>query len=110
MSLPLLVSCSDTYTDSTRCTCSLLGHDPKVWIKSNSVGAPNANTEAMVVDENTNEEITARGTEARGELWVRGMNVRLVPFSAPDHELTAFDSGDERLLAQPQSHLRNPHL
>ena len=29
----------------------------------------------MVVDENTNEEITQRGPEHRGELWTRGPNV-----------------------------------
>ena len=29
----------------------------------------------MIVDENTNEEITARGPDARGELWCRGPNI-----------------------------------
>lgn len=29
----------------------------------------------MIVDENTNEEITARGPDARGELWCRAPNV-----------------------------------
>lgn len=29
----------------------------------------------MIVDENTNEEITVRGPDARGELWCRAPNV-----------------------------------
>lgn len=58
-----------------RCTCSLLGWDPNELSNSNSVGEPNANCEAMIVDEETNKEITARGPDARGELWARGPNV-----------------------------------
>ncbi|ETN43896.1 uncharacterized protein HMPREF1541_11027 [Cyphellophora europaea CBS 101466] len=59
----------------TECTCSLLGWDINQFAGTNAVGEPNANCEAMIVDENTNEEITARGPDARGELWCRGANI-----------------------------------
>lgn len=59
----------------TECTCSLLGWDPSRHSDSNSVGEPNANCEAMIVDEETNQEITARGPDARGELWAKAPNV-----------------------------------
>jgi acyl-CoA synthetase (AMP-forming)/AMP-acid ligase II len=58
-----------------RCTCSLLGWDINQHADSNAVGEPNANCEAMIVDENTNEEIKQRGPDARGELWCRAPNV-----------------------------------
>lgn len=59
----------------SRCTCSLLYPDINEEITTNTVGEPNANCEAMIVNEITGEEITARGPEARGELWCRGENV-----------------------------------
>jgi long-subunit acyl-CoA synthetase (AMP-forming) len=52
-----------------------LGWDINQFADTNAVGEPNANCEAMIVDENTNEEITARGPDARGELWCRAPNV-----------------------------------
>ncbi|KEF59508.1 4-coumarate-CoA ligase [Exophiala aquamarina CBS 119918] len=59
----------------TECTCSLLYPDINEEVNTNTVGEPNANCEAMIVDEGTGKEITARGPEARGELWCRGENV-----------------------------------
>lgn len=52
-----------------------MGWDPNRRSDDNSVGEPNPNCETMIVDEETNEEITARGPSARGELWARGPNV-----------------------------------
>ena len=40
-----------------------------------AVGEPNANCEAKVMTEDGTAEITERGPDARGELWVRGPNV-----------------------------------
>ncbi|KAK6387027.1 hypothetical protein LTS17_000292 [Exophiala oligosperma] len=59
----------------TECTCSLLYPDINEEITTNTVGEPNANCEAMIVNEITGEEITARGPGAKGELWCRGENV-----------------------------------
>lgn len=67
--------CCDELTEIGRTTCSLLGWDINEFAGTQAVGEPNANCEAMVVDENTNEEITARGPDARGELWCRGPNI-----------------------------------
>lgn len=70
-----------------RCTCSLLFPDINSVVTDNSVGEPNANCEAMIVNEETGNEITSRGPDARGELWCRGENVMkgcvrgsLIPF------------------------------
>lgn len=69
----------------TECTCSLLGWDINKISYDNSVGEPNANCEAMVVDENTGKEITQRGPEHRGELWCRGPNVMKGCVQLPSH-------------------------
>jgi len=67
----------------TEVTCSLLGWDPTKYSSSFGVGEPNPNCEAKVMkfDEDpitgqlTFTEITARGSDNRGELWARGPNV-----------------------------------
>ncbi|KIV97719.1 hypothetical protein PV10_01432 [Exophiala mesophila] len=59
----------------TETTCSLLFPYINGVVNDNSVGEPLAGTEAMIVDEHTGKEITARGPEARGELWCRGLNI-----------------------------------
>jgi 4-coumarate--CoA ligase len=59
----------------TECTCSLLGWDPQEVSYSQAVGVPNANCEAKVMTEDGASEVTERGPDARGELWVRGPNV-----------------------------------
>lgn len=62
-------------TTVTRATCSVLGWNPTETSTSNSVGELNANCEAMIMSEDGISENTARGPDARGELWVRGPNV-----------------------------------
>ncbi|EXJ61136.1 4-coumarate-CoA ligase [Cladophialophora yegresii CBS 114405] len=59
----------------TECTCSLLGWDPNATSLTQAVGEPNANCEAKIMTEDGLAEITERGPDARGELWVRGPNV-----------------------------------
>ena len=64
----------------TEVTCSLLGWSAADIADSHAVGELNANGEAMIVREDTSDgpspvEITERGPEARGELWVRAPNV-----------------------------------
>ena len=58
-----------------RLTCSLLGWDPTDISTTNSVGELYANCEAMIMSEEDEHEITARGPSARGELWIRAPNV-----------------------------------
>lgn len=43
--------------------------------ESNSVGELNANCEAMIMNEEGTQEITARGPAAVGELWCRAPNI-----------------------------------
>jgi 4-coumarate--CoA ligase len=62
-------------TMTNRATCSVLGWDPNEKPTSNSVGELNANCEAMIMSEDGVSEITARGPNARGELWIRAPNV-----------------------------------
>lgn len=62
-------------TSSNRATCSVLGWDPNEKPTSHSVGELIANCEAMIMSEDGISEITNRGPNARGELWVRGPNV-----------------------------------
>lgn len=53
----------------------MLGWDPNQKATSNAVGELNANCEAMIISEDDKSEITTRGPDSRGELWVRGPNV-----------------------------------
>lgn len=51
---------------------------------SNAVGELNANCEGMIVAEDGSGEITARGPEARGELWVRAPNIMKGYWNRPE--------------------------
>lgn len=60
----------------------MLGWDPTEYSDSFAVGYPNANCEAKIVaitesadGRQSFQEVTTRGPEHRGELWVRGPNV-----------------------------------
>lgn len=59
----------------SRATCSVLGWDATEKSTSNSVGELNPNCEAMIMSDDGISEITARGPDARGELWIRAPNV-----------------------------------
>jgi 4-coumarate--CoA ligase len=63
----------DAYT--FRCTCSVLGWDINEWADNNSVGELNANCEAKLLTEDGLSEITERGPNGRGELWIRAPNI-----------------------------------
>lgn len=56
----------------------------------------------MIVDENTNEEITARGPEARGELWCRAPNVMKGYICSIQFRYAVTDI--LQLLEEPESH------
>jgi 4-coumarate--CoA ligase len=62
-------------TLAPRATCSVIGWDPNEKATSNAVGELNPNCEAMIMSDDGRTEITARGPDARGELWVRAPNV-----------------------------------
>ncbi|KAJ9652740.1 hypothetical protein H2198_008012 [Neophaeococcomyces mojaviensis] len=59
----------------TELTCSVMGWDINKTADSNSVGELNANCEAMIMDEDGLNEITERGPQACGEIWVRCPNM-----------------------------------
>lgn len=64
-----------TYLMLDRLTCSVMGWDINKTADSNSVGELNANCEAMIMDEDGLNEITERGPQACGEIWVRCPNM-----------------------------------
>jgi 4-coumarate--CoA ligase len=64
----------------TEITCSAMGWHPEDYSDSFSVGELNANTEAMIVDEQGKE--VAQGK--RGEIWVRAPNVMKGYWNRPD--------------------------
>ncbi|OKL62393.1 hypothetical protein UA08_02616 [Talaromyces atroroseus] len=64
----------------TEATCSLLGWNPSQTSKDNSVGWPNANSEAKIMslpDEHSssNDPPKELGPNKTGELWVRGPQI-----------------------------------
>ena len=69
---------------ANRTTFAALGWDSRDVSLSSSVGELNANCEAMIMAEDGSTEVTARGPDARGELWVRGPNIMKGYWNKPD--------------------------
>lgn len=69
---------------SNRTTCAVLGWDTRDISLSSSVGELNANCEGMIMTEDGSREITARGPDARGELWVRAPNIMKGYWNKPE--------------------------
>ena len=68
----------------TETTCAAIGWDSREKSYTSAVGELNANCEGMLVAEDGSSEITARGPDAPGELWIRAPNIMKGYWNKPE--------------------------